>query len=236
MPHAPGAGRRARPEPTADPASTPARGDTAARGPRRRDRTPPRPPPRSPRGTATGVAGWHRPTPTPAPRRRRPATASVLPASPPRPRRSLAYRSTPARQFLRSFDAGQGQRYYLFGSTASFADLVLYYQTQLKDKGDLVFDVPPIAHVRGRQVPRGDDGVSAGCDGQGLHVGWRQGLPGADAGREPEPVSRPSSRSCPSSPRTGRARSPNAPIVGQIDRRVRGTRPTDPSRRSRRPA
>lgn len=50
----------------------------------------------------------------------------------------------PGATFLRSFDAGQGQRYYLYGSTASFAEAVLYYRTQLKDKGDLVYDVPPV--------------------------------------------------------------------------------------------
>jgi hypothetical protein len=50
----------------------------------------------------------------------------------------------PGATFIRSFDAGQGQRYYLYGSTASFAELVMYYRTQLKDKGDLVYDVPPV--------------------------------------------------------------------------------------------
>jgi len=48
----------------------------------------------------------------------------------------------PGAQFLTSYDAGRGQRYYIFGSTASFVDLVAYYRTQLKDKGELVFDVP----------------------------------------------------------------------------------------------
>jgi hypothetical protein len=48
----------------------------------------------------------------------------------------------PGAQFLTSYDAGRGQRYYIFGSTASFVDLVTYYRTQLKDKGELVFDVP----------------------------------------------------------------------------------------------
>ncbi len=48
----------------------------------------------------------------------------------------------PGAQFLASFDAGRGQRYYLFGSTASFVDLVTYYRTVLKQRGELVFDVP----------------------------------------------------------------------------------------------
>ena len=48
----------------------------------------------------------------------------------------------PGAQFLKSYDAGRGQRFYLFGSTASFVDLVTYYRERLKQRGDLVFDVP----------------------------------------------------------------------------------------------
>ena len=48
----------------------------------------------------------------------------------------------PSAQFLASYDAGRGQRYYLFGSTAPFDDLVAYYRSVLKRKGTLVFDTP----------------------------------------------------------------------------------------------
>lgn len=48
----------------------------------------------------------------------------------------------PGSQFLASYDAGRGQRYYIFGSAAPFVDLVNYYRTVLKQKGDLVFDAP----------------------------------------------------------------------------------------------
>jgi hypothetical protein len=48
----------------------------------------------------------------------------------------------PAAQYLTSFDAGRGQRFYLFGSTASFVDLVNWYRTLLKQRGELVFDAP----------------------------------------------------------------------------------------------
>ena len=44
--------------------------------------------------------------------------------------------------FLRSFDAGRGQRFYLYGSTASFADLVGYYRSVLRTRGDVVFEEP----------------------------------------------------------------------------------------------
>jgi hypothetical protein len=49
----------------------------------------------------------------------------------------------PTAQFLSSYEAGRGQRYYVFGTTASFTDLVAYYRAQLKDRGTLVFEEPP---------------------------------------------------------------------------------------------
>jgi hypothetical protein len=45
--------------------------------------------------------------------------------------------------FLRSYDAGRGQRYYLYGVVTPFADLVTYYRNLLKERGNLVFEVPP---------------------------------------------------------------------------------------------
>ncbi|HWF83834.1 MAG TPA: hypothetical protein VG222_03270 [Vicinamibacterales bacterium] len=48
----------------------------------------------------------------------------------------------PGAQFIASYDAGRGQRYYIFGSPAPFVDLVAFYRNVLKQKGELVFDVP----------------------------------------------------------------------------------------------
>jgi predicted amidohydrolase len=48
----------------------------------------------------------------------------------------------PGAQFIASYDAGRGQRYYIFGSPAPFVDVVTYYRTVLKQKGELVYDVP----------------------------------------------------------------------------------------------
>jgi hypothetical protein len=45
-------------------------------------------------------------------------------------------------QFLASYDAGQGQRYYLFGTTASFAEVVAFYKTALRARGEVVFEEP----------------------------------------------------------------------------------------------
>jgi hypothetical protein len=48
----------------------------------------------------------------------------------------------PGAQFIASYDAGRGQRYYIFGSAAGFVELVAFYRTILKQKGELVFEVP----------------------------------------------------------------------------------------------
>lgn len=76
-----------------------------------------------------------------------PPPASPLPVPPEPPRlpneASLGLPIYPSAQYLTSYDAGQGQRYYLFGSNAGFAELVAYYKNLLRDKGELVFDAPP---------------------------------------------------------------------------------------------
>ena len=48
----------------------------------------------------------------------------------------------PGAQFLRSYDAGRGQRYYLFGTDALLEEVVAYYRTALKQRGDVVFERP----------------------------------------------------------------------------------------------
>ena len=49
----------------------------------------------------------------------------------------------PSAVFLTSYDAGRGQRFYIFGSTIPYAELVAYYKTVLKQKGDELFEAPP---------------------------------------------------------------------------------------------
>jgi hypothetical protein len=50
----------------------------------------------------------------------------------------------PGAQFIGSYDAGRGQRYFLFGTAADFAQIVAYYRTTLKQRGELVYEAPPI--------------------------------------------------------------------------------------------
>ena len=59
---------------------------------------------------------------------------------------SLGLPIYPAAEFIASYDAGRGQRYYIFGTTATFPEAVAYYRLQLKTKGDVVF-VEPATHM-----------------------------------------------------------------------------------------
>lgn len=95
------------------------------------------PPPQQP---AAQQPAAQRTQPTP----QAPAPAAQPPAIPGVP--ALGVPLYPSAQFLTSYEAGRGQRYYMFGTTASFADLVTYYRTQLRDRGNVVFEEPP-THV-----------------------------------------------------------------------------------------
>jgi hypothetical protein len=57
---------------------------------------------------------------------------------------SLGLPIYPGAQFIGSYDAGRGQRYYLYGINTDFAQIVAYYRTTLKQRGELVFEMPPI--------------------------------------------------------------------------------------------
>ena len=75
-----------------------------------------------------------RPAPPPT---RTPAAPDAAPSE-----ATLGVPIYPGAQFITSYDAGRGQRYYIFGSAGSFVDLVAYYRTVLKQKGELVYEVP----------------------------------------------------------------------------------------------
>jgi hypothetical protein len=49
----------------------------------------------------------------------------------------------PGARFIGSYDAGLGQRFYLFGTLQPFSEMVAFYRSELKQKGELVFDAPP---------------------------------------------------------------------------------------------
>ncbi len=94
-----------------------------------------------PAGAATRPAGQTPVKPS------SPASPSASPAAePPAPAAptadDLGLPIYPDAKFIVSYDAGLGQRFYLFGSTAAFGDVVNFYKLQLKQRGELIFDVP----------------------------------------------------------------------------------------------
>ena len=50
----------------------------------------------------------------------------------------------PTSDFIASYDAGRGQRYYIFGTNATYAEIVSYYRTVLKQRGEVVYEEPPV--------------------------------------------------------------------------------------------
>jgi hypothetical protein len=82
-----------------------------------------------------------RPVPQPPPAPSAAAPARPSPDAEPT-EATLGVPIFPGAQFIASYDAGRGQRYYIFGSPATFVDLVAYYRTVLKQKGELVYEVP----------------------------------------------------------------------------------------------
>lgn len=80
--------------------------------------------------------------------------APTTPAAPSRPTRSTPATEVPTEatlgapiypgaQFITSYEAGRGQRFYLFGVGAPFAEMVSYYRAALKQRGEVLFESPP---------------------------------------------------------------------------------------------
>jgi hypothetical protein len=106
-------------------------------------------------GMTTVAAQVPQPFPKPgqqAPASQQPATPAIADAaSAPLPQGatepsegSLGVAIYPTAQFITSYDAGKGQRYYLYGTTTPFAEIVQYYRNTLKQRGELVFEEPPV--------------------------------------------------------------------------------------------
>ena len=91
----------------------------------------------------------------------------------------------PNAQFIASYDAGRGQRYYLFGSTASYGDLVTYYRTQLKEKGDQVFEQPPTYMFQVGKFREETMAFPAGVTVKDWTWGGSQGYPNPRPGAQP---------------------------------------------------
>jgi len=71
----------------------------------------------------------------PAPTTAKPAPPPVTPNPANTAQNGAAAFVYPGAEFLSSFDAGRDQRFYLYGTNASFAEIVLYYKGALKTGG-----------------------------------------------------------------------------------------------------
>jgi hypothetical protein len=85
-------------------------------------------------------AGQTAPT-SPAPPTAQPSQTAVDPNAP--SPATLGFPVYPTAQFLKSYDAGRGQRYYIYGTSAPYGEVVAFYRAQLREKGDQVFEQPP---------------------------------------------------------------------------------------------
>ncbi len=121
----------------------------------------------SPALDAAAAGGQRRPVPRPFPRPgqsepargearprgevRRPAENAGPAATPalqteneaPPTAAMLGFPVYPAAEFITSYDAGRGQRYYLYGTNSEFEAMVRYYRNVLRERGNRVFDEPP---------------------------------------------------------------------------------------------
>jgi hypothetical protein len=102
----------------------------------------PAPPPPFPRPRVQPPRPGSQPTVVPAPAPEAPSITPPPPADRGPNEATLGVPLYPGAQFISSYDAGRGQRFYLYGSAASFVDIVTFYRTTLKQKGDLVFETP----------------------------------------------------------------------------------------------
>jgi len=102
----------------------------------------PAPPQPFPRPNVQPARPGSQPTVQPAPPPEVPAVTTAPGADNPPSESMLGLPVYPGAQFISSYDAGRGQRFYIFGSAASFVDLVAFYRTALKQKGDLILDAP----------------------------------------------------------------------------------------------
>jgi hypothetical protein len=130
--------------------------------------------------------------PAPSPAGPSPGTTASSAPVPDRTRPSpetLVFPVYPTAQFLASYDAGRGQRYYLFGTTAAFAEIVAYYRKQLDERGELVFKDPPthmfeVGRFR-EETMAFPPGVTVKDWTSGGLGGYLNPKPGAEPGRFP---------------------------------------------------
>ena len=131
-------------------------------------------------------AAPERPAPTPAPPPRGvPVTLPAAVSEEAPSEATLGIPVFPGSQFIASYDAGRGQRYYLFGSAAPFLDLVNYYRTVLRQKGDVIFDMPATHEFDVGKYNEETMAFSPGVTIKDFQSSVSQGYPNPKAGGQP---------------------------------------------------
>ena len=92
----------------------------------------------------------------------------------------------PTAQFLASYDAGRNQRYYIYGTTTPFAEIVNYYRTQLDERGDLVFREPPTHMFEVGRFREETMAFPPGVTVKDWTWGGSQGYPNPKLGAQPQ--------------------------------------------------
>lgn len=141
----------------------------------RGDRSPREAPP-----TSGGAAPSATPVQTPAAAPQRPPAGVDAPSA-----AAVGFPVYPNAQFLASYDAGKGQRYYLYGSLTSFEELVKYYQTTLKDRGARIYDEPG-THLFAQRFREESMAFPPGVTIKDWTSGGSQGYPHPRLGGTPE--------------------------------------------------
>ena len=90
----------------------------------------------------------------------------------------------PGAQFLGGYDAGKGQHYYLYGVTAPYLEVVKWYQTQLRDRGDQVF-AEPATHTFAQRFREESMAFPPGVTVKDWTTGGAKGFPNPKAGGQP---------------------------------------------------
>jgi hypothetical protein len=90
----------------------------------------------------------------------------------------------PNSQFLASYDAGKQQRYYVYGTTGSYAEVVKYYQSELKDRGAQVF-AEPATHMFAQRFREETMAFPPGVTVKDWTSGGSQGYPNSKPGAQP---------------------------------------------------
>jgi hypothetical protein len=90
----------------------------------------------------------------------------------------------PGAQYLADYEAGKGQRYYLYGTLAAYAEVVKHYQSALRDRGSQVYE-EPATHTFAQRFNDETMAFPPGVTVKDWTSGGSKGYPNAKPGAQP---------------------------------------------------